>query len=314
MADAPSLQDFLAKKTKKKIKGSNLNVVAASKPDPKAAKKKDAEAEGWQEEEVVAATMKVEVAGKLQREEDKKEDEDAGGRAWGSAKSKSDSAAGLNERKFPTLAKSVRTSTNINIDDGSQATVNISTSKNVFAALENEEDDEEQEAKRPKEIKPAMVTKKKGEREKVAIQREVDKYSSKKDAGKKGEEDEEDDEEADEDKDEEAEDKKAEEQAERKAEAKKAAKKAKAEASKEEDEDKAPAQEEEEVAADLRIIADVEAAQAKYVGRKKPFPPVPLPRSEQQEEKENKPVQQGKKKKMVCVEETDKPKLQYWEG
>merc|ERR1719382_1002070 len=86
-------------------------------------------------------------------------------------------------------------SSNINIDDGSEAKVNIATSKNMFAQLEDEDEGGE-EVKRPKEIKPAMVTKKKGEREKVAIQREVAKYSkkdSKKDPA--GDEDEDDDDE-----------------------------------------------------------------------------------------------------------------------
>eukprot|EP00411_Alexandrium_monilatum_P017780 CAMPEP_0175242500 /NCGR_PEP_ID=MMETSP0093-20121207/31098_1 /TAXON_ID=311494 /ORGANISM="Alexandrium monilatum, Strain CCMP3105" /LENGTH=436 /DNA_ID=CAMNT_0016536573 /DNA_START=42 /DNA_END=1354 /DNA_ORIENTATION=- len=367
MADAPSLSDFLAKKTKKKIKGSNLNVVSASTPETaKKPKSKDAEEEGWQEEQVVAATMKVEVAGKLTREEDKKEEDDTSGHAWGSVKAKSESSQGLSDKKYPTLRKSMRTSTNINIDDGSEAKVNISTSKNVFAALENEEDDEEQEVKRPKEIKPAMVTKKKGELEKVAIQREVNKYSKdgpKKEGGKDGKDDDEEDEgEAEEDATEERQeeveakkpeakkkDKKAEKKAEaaggeaareeegkdddeedegeaeedateerqeeveaKKPEAKKKDKKAekKAEAAGGE----AAREEEEQELEDLKIVADLAAAKAKYEGRKKPFPPKPLPKSELEEEKENKPAAPGKKKKMAVIEEDDKPKLQFWEG
>jgi len=305
MADAPSLGDFFAKKQKKKIKASNLNVVATTKPDStKKPKSKDAEAEGWQEEEVVAATMKVEVAGKLTREEEKKEEEDTAGHAWGSVKAKSESSQGLSDRKFPTLAKSVRTSTNINIDDGSQPTVNIATSKNVFAALENEEDDDG-EVLRPKEIKPAMVQKKKGEREKVAIQREVDKYIPTKEVGKKekkGEEDDEDEEEEDED----AEEQQQEEVEERKPEVKK---KKKPEAAKEPEKEEEP---EEEAAEDLQIVADLDAAKAKYTGRKKPFPSQPLPKSELEEEKENKPVVQSKKKKMAFMDFDDKKsKLQY---
>jgi len=313
MADAPSLSDFLAKKTKKKIKGSNLNVVSASKPEAaKKPKSKDAEEEGWQEEQVVAATMKVEVAGKLTREEDKKEEDDTSGHAWGSVKAKSESSQGLSDKKYPTLRKSMRTSTNINIDDGSEAKVNISTSKNVFAALENEEDDEEQEVKRPKEIKPAMVTKKKGELEKVAIQREVNKYSKdgpKKEGGKDGKDDDEEDEgEAEED----ATEERQEEVEAKKPEAKKKDKKAekKAEAAGGE----AAREEEEQELEDLKIVADLAAAKAKYEGRKKPFPPKPLPKSELEEEKENKPAAPGKKKKMAVIEEDDKPKLQFWEG
>jgi len=312
MADAPSLQDFLAKKTKKKIKGSNLNVVSASTPETaKKPKSKDAEEEGWQEEQVVAATMKVEVAGKLTREEDKKEEDDTSGHAWGSVKAKSESSQGLSDKKFPTLRKSMRTSTNINIDDGSEAKVNISTSKNVFAALENEEDDEEQEVKRPKEIKPAMVTKKKGELEKVAIQREVDKYSKdgpKKEGGKDGKDEDEDEGEAGED----AAKEPQEEVEAKKPEAKRKDRKAgrKAEAAGQE----TAREEEEQEHEDLRIVADLAAAKAKYEGRKKPFPPKPLPKSELEEEKENKPAAPGKKKKMAVIEEDDKPKLQFWEG
>lgn len=313
MAEVPpptpaSLGDFFAKRNKKKNKGSNLNVVAASKPDTKKAKAKDAEAEGWQEEEVVAATMKVEVAGKLTREEEKKEEEDNTGHAWGSIKSKPDSAAVLSDRKFPTLAKSVRTSTNINIDDGSAPTVNIATSKNVFAALDDEEDDDEQEVKRPKEIKPAMVTKKKGEMEKVAIRREVDKYvpsedSGKKAGGKKSKADDDDDSEADDD----AEEPEEVEEKERKPEVKKKSKKVEKVVEEE------PEEAEEEKDEDCKIVADLEAAKAKYEGRKKPFPATSLPRSELEEEKENKPKQQpsNKKKKMAVWEEDDKPKLSY---
>merc|ERR1712187_771707 len=92
---------------------------------------------------------------------------------------------GLNDKKYPTLAKSVLQSSNINIDDGSNATVNIKTTKNAFAALHDNDDDDEEGPKRPKEIKPAMVQKQKGERTSQAIQREVEKYSGPADEGKK---------------------------------------------------------------------------------------------------------------------------------
>mmetsp|Transcript_28092 Transcript_28092/g.81004 ORF Transcript_28092/g.81004 Transcript_28092/m.81004 type:complete len:318 (+) Transcript_28092:177-1130(+) len=308
-----SLGDFFAKKNKKKIKGSNLNVASAtSKPEVKKAKSKDAEEEGWEEEQVVAPTMKVDIAGKLLREEDKKEEDDSVAPAWGSLKSSKNEARDLNDKRFPTLAKSVRVSSNINIDDGSDAKVNITTSKNVFAALENEEDDD-QPTKRPKEIKPAMVQKKKGESEKVAIQREVDKYSHKKGAAKKddsdgeeGEDDDEDDE--DQAEGEEGEAKKEPEPAEPKRRDRKAEKKAEA-AEKEEPE----RQEEKVVEEDLAMKADLAAVKAKYQKRKKPFPAKPLPQSELAEEKENKPRVQPKKKKGFFEEEDDKPKLQVWE-
>mmetsp|Transcript_6704 Transcript_6704/g.9218 ORF Transcript_6704/g.9218 Transcript_6704/m.9218 type:complete len:107 (+) Transcript_6704:66-386(+) len=76
MADA-ALDDFFAKKTKKKIKGSNLNVAAAApKAEPKK-KAKDAEEDGWEEETVIPQTIKTEAAGKLTRDEDKKEEDDS---------------------------------------------------------------------------------------------------------------------------------------------------------------------------------------------------------------------------------------------
>mmetsp|Transcript_26799 Transcript_26799/g.61045 ORF Transcript_26799/g.61045 Transcript_26799/m.61045 type:complete len:315 (-) Transcript_26799:164-1108(-) len=309
MADA--LGDFFAKKGKKKVKASNLNVTAeAKKPETKKPKSKDAEEEGWEEEQVVASTMKVEVAGKLTHDEDKKEEEDTSAPAWGSVKQKVDKASReLNERRFPTLAKSMRVSSNINIDDGSDGKVNISTSKNVFAALENEED-EEKEVKRPKEIKPAMVKKKQGERETVALQRELDKYSSKK-GGKSKKEPKVSDESGNEDSEEEEETEEPAEAVEvvkKRERVKKADPEAKKPtALKEEDE----AKDDEDLPEDVKLRADLEACKAKYAGRKKPFPAKQLPRSELEEEKENKPKQQttSKKKKAFVEEDFDKPKL-----
>jgi len=209
------------------------------------------------------------------------------------------------------LAKSVGTSS-INIDDGSDAKVNITTSKNRFADLEGEDDDDEGSSKRPKSIKPAMVTKKQGEREKVALQREVDKYTSKptKKKAKDGAT-EDDDEEDDEEEDEEAED--GDEAAAAAAEEEVAEKKPKDRKPKEA---KKPVQEEEaedrgELEEDLKIQVDLVESKDKYKGRKKLLP-ADLPRSELEEEKENKLKQSstsGKKKKFV-EEETEK-KLQY---
>ena len=59
MADAPSLGDFFKSKGKKKIKATNLNKeTAAAKPDEQKAKKAT-EDDAWQEEQIVAQTMKV---------------------------------------------------------------------------------------------------------------------------------------------------------------------------------------------------------------------------------------------------------------
>eukprot|EP00441_Pelagodinium_beii_P041472 CAMPEP_0197648110 /NCGR_PEP_ID=MMETSP1338-20131121/27556_1 /TAXON_ID=43686 ORGANISM="Pelagodinium beii, Strain RCC1491" /NCGR_SAMPLE_ID=MMETSP1338 /ASSEMBLY_ACC=CAM_ASM_000754 /LENGTH=301 /DNA_ID=CAMNT_0043222049 /DNA_START=53 /DNA_END=958 /DNA_ORIENTATION=+ len=297
MAEAPSLGDFFAKKTKKKIKGSNLNkATEPEKEEPKKATKgKSADDEGWQEEEVVQATMKVEAAGKLIREEEKQEEQDVAAPAWGNVKVKDNKD--LNEKRFPSLAKSVQSSA-INLEDTS-GKVNISTSKNMFANLEGDDDDDEDGPKRPKEIKPAMVTKKKGEREKDAIQREVGKYKDKK--GKAGEPDDDDDEEEaqEEDKD-----------TAKEVKPKKAEKKVKSA-------EPAKSEQQEEQAEDVKIEPDLAAAKAKYAHRKK-LPKAELPEEELEEEKENKPsraVQSskgGKKKKFANMEEDEfEKKLAY---
>merc|ERR1711881_245054 len=107
--------------------------TTTAKPDEKKAKNKSTEDDVWEEEQVVAQTMKVEVAGKLTREEQKKDEEDTTAPAWGNASKQKEtsSASHLTEKKYPTLAKSVGSSS-INIDDGSDAKVNIATSKNHF--------------------------------------------------------------------------------------------------------------------------------------------------------------------------------------
>lgn len=297
MADTPSLGDFFAKKTKKKIKATNLNNTSTTGKPEEAAKKvktKNAEEDGWQEEELVAATMKVEAAGKLTREEEKKEEEDARAPSWGNVKTKD--TQGLNDKKFPTLAKSIQSS-NINLEDNS-GKVNIATSKNVFSALDAEDEDEDG-LKRPTKIQPAMVTKKKGEMQKDAIQREVGRY--KKDEGKDdkkeskaGEEDEDEEDDGAEAKEKEAKSKKKED------------KKAKLV--------EASATAQQELEEDVKIQPDLAAAKAKYSGRKK-LPKKDLPREELQEEKENKP-QAASKKKWANIEdeEDDKgKKLAYWE-
>eukprot|EP00931_Biecheleriopsis_adriatica_P101596 TRINITY_DN766_c0_g5_i1.p1 TRINITY_DN766_c0_g5~~TRINITY_DN766_c0_g5_i1.p1 ORF type:complete len:304 (-),score=154.23 TRINITY_DN766_c0_g5_i1:72-983(-) len=302
MADAPSLGDFFAKKKTKKIKATNLNTAAAAgKEEPKKEdkKKKADEEDGWQEEEVVQATMKVEAAGKLIREEEKVEEQDNSAPAWGNVKTKENQ--NLNDKRFPSLAKSVMSSA-INLEDKS-GQVNISTSKNKFANLENS-DDEDEGPKRPKEIKPALVSKKKGERATDAIQKEVGKYKDDKKKDGKAAADDDDDDEDDED------DVK---------EAKKEVKpKKKASKSKEADTSKKGTEESAEAAEDVKIEPDLTAAKAKYAHRRK-LEKKPLPAEELEAEKENKPAQKasgggGKKKKFANFEEEDTgKKLQYWE-
>lgn len=301
-APAGSLGDFFAKKGKNKkagFKASNLNVQETKTEEKKTKETKGKEEEGWEEELVVAPTMKVETVGKLTRDEDKKEEEDSVAPAWGTAKSKGADQQ-LNDKRFPTLAKATRSS-NINLDD--EPKVNIKTTKNAFAALEDE-DDENEKAKRPKTLKPAMIQKKKGESEKVALQRELKQYEKdKKKAKKAEEEDEEDDEESEEDEEEE------EEVVERKA--KSAPKKKEKKVL-----EAAPAKPAEEEQEQLfpKIDADLTASKKKYEGRRKPEKQ-DIPREELEAEKENKPKQQpsSKKKKMPIFEEDEKPKLLVWE-
>merc|ERR1711879_1007875 len=93
MAEAPTLGTFFKAKAKKKTKPTE-------------------EDGAWEEEQVVATTLKVEVAGKLIKDEEKKDDEDTAAPAWGNiAKEKKEaSAASVNEKKFPTLQKAVGSS------------------------------------------------------------------------------------------------------------------------------------------------------------------------------------------------------------
>jgi len=310
-AAAPSLGDFFKSKGKKKVKATNLNKETKTEETKKKATTKEDEA--WEEEQVQASTMSTQVVGKLVREEEKKEEEDNSAPAWGELKkqaAKEPGDARINDKRYPTLAKSNATSS-INIDDGSNDKVTMGGgSKNHFAQLAGNENDSDDEGgvQRPKEIKPAMVSKKQGEFAKVALQREVDKYAVKKVAKKKKvkKEGEEDEEEESEEEEEEAEEPAPEEERKPKKE-KKEEKKDDRKANKPAAENAGPV----EVAEDLKIQVDLAASKQKYQGRKK-MPPAELPREELSEKKtETKKVQDntGKKKK-VFEEETEK-KLAY---
>merc|ERR1712216_595637 len=123
---------------KKKIKpAANLNNSAntTAKAEAKRPDKKDNEDDNWEEEQVVAPTMKVEVAGKLTHEEKKEEDDTEGKVAW----NKKTSEVTLNEkdqRKYPSLAKSMQHTSAVAahnaIGDDHKG---IETSKNAFAAI-----------------------------------------------------------------------------------------------------------------------------------------------------------------------------------
>lgn len=296
MSEAPSLDDFFKKNKKKVLKGTNLNATTASGTAggsgdaPAKPKAKNAEEQGWADEEVVVPTMKVEIAGKLTREEVKDKEEEVAAPAWGSVKQAKTEQQNF-DRKYPTLAKSIQSS-NIQIDDG-EAKVNISVSKNKFSSLEDDDDDEDG-PKRPQQIKPVMVQKKKGEFEKAAVQREVDKYAKPKTK-----------------KEEEAEAGEEAEAAEAAAAANEERKKEK-KAKKDEAAKKVSATEEEkEVEEDLKIQPNLKLAKDKYKKRRK-LPKKDLPAQELEEEKENKPLP-AKKKKWAAIdeEEESKPKLKY---
>jgi len=287
-APVGSLGDFFAKKGKnKKVVGVNLNKVGEAKTEEKKVAKVGKDEEGWEEDEVVAPTMKVESAKLITREEDKKEEEEAAAPAWGTTKaSKGAQAQEINEKKFPTLAKAVGSS-NINLDV--EAKIHIKTTKNVFAALE-----EDDATKLRKEIRPSLVTKKKGETQKDALAREMKAH---KDEKKKKRRD--DDESSEEEEVEVAEEVKQEKRVEKKKE-KKVVEAPKAEVEEEEDD------------GEPKIQADLEASRRKYEHRRK-LEKADLPRSELQAEKENKPVQVSAKKKKFAMEEVEKPKLEVWE-
>lgn len=286
-AKPADLGDFFKGKTKKKIKATNLNTATSAsgaKPEAAKAKKQDAGDDDWQEEDLaIAPTMKVDSAKLQTLVQEEEEEEDVAAPVWGGVKSQkaapTPSGGIINDRKFPSLAKSVQ-STNINIDDGSDAKVNIQTAKNAFALLEDEDEGVDDKGdRRPKEIKPSMIKKKQGEKEKDVLKREVDKYvpgepgakePEKKDTGakdkkKKGKKDKADDE------DEEGGDKNAE-----------------GKAAEGEDDD------------DVKMEADSVAAKAKYKGRKK-LPRQDIPPAEAEEEKENRPPKS--KKKLAVVED-----------
>lgn len=306
MATAPQdLGDFFAKKKVKKAKALNLNNASTDKKAEDKKDVKDKEEEGWEDEQVVAEQLKANIAGKLTREEDKKEEEVTTA-AWGTARSKADT--NLSDKKYPTLAKSIQSS-NINLDNG-EAKVNIKTDRNAFAALENNDVDEEEEAaKRPKEIKPAMVSKPKGEREKVTIQREMDKYSVQKEVGRKNaaEGPRRKDASADgaDSGDEETDGKP--DPVEEGKDLQKGKKDAKGAQQVQETTQMI------EIEEDLQILADQAAAKKKYDNRRK-LERKPLPPSEMEEERRSKPPAAQRKKKFAYVEEEEKPKLAVWEG
>merc|ERR1712187_363151 len=132
------------------------------KPEETKANKKSTDDDAWEEEEVKASTIKgVESAGTLKKEEEIKAAEDTAAPAWGPLKtSKETSNSNINDKKYPTLRKAVGSSS-ININDD-EPKVNIATSKNVFAALETgEDDDEEQSTMKTRMMKTRMMTKRK---------------------------------------------------------------------------------------------------------------------------------------------------------
>lgn len=279
--------DMFKKAGKKKIKASNLNNVAAAPAAKSEAKPKGKEEEdGWADEQVAATSLKIEAAGKLTKDEDKKEQEEEPAAPVWNVRKKADTDERKDprdERRFPSLAKAVQPGGIHTVEAPKSA---ISTSKNHFAALDNEPDEDEKK----KEVKQVLVQKKKGELEKTAIQREADKQKAKKSEGG--------DEPA-------AAAAEAPVERERKAPEKKIKEPKKAEQEKE--------GREEEVEEDLKITVDREKSKAKYQDRKK-LPKKELPASEYKENVAPAAKQSSKKKsqKWSAMEDDDDdgPKLQ----
>merc|ERR1712176_1421671 len=122
---------------KGKFKGTNLNAgLTGNKGDDKKAKTKDQEEEGWQEEQVVATTLKVEVAGNLKKEDDKKDNEGEQKAAWNSTRKQGIARDEKDEKRFPTL-QGAQSNIKIGAEEGK---INIKTSKNKFDAFEDDDD------------------------------------------------------------------------------------------------------------------------------------------------------------------------------
>jgi len=271
MASPESLGDFFAKKnTKKKVKAVNLNkepTTTAAEAAGAKPKRRGEDAE-WQEEDetVNAEHAIIGVAGKLENEE--KTEEGGATAAWGNVK-----VASLDktqERRYPTLQRSMMHPSNIDNTDQ----VAISVAKNHFSALGGDGDDGDDNAK--KSVSQVKVGKKKGE----FITAKDTGVAKKKTSKKKGKEDSE-----DESEDEEGE-----------------APQAKSVKAEETTSSKSP---------DLLIMEDLEAAKAKYDGRRK------LPSKEisafDRKDKENRSVTKSGKKaiNLNFEEELGSKKLQY---
>merc|ERR1712139_489870 len=105
--------------------------------------------------------------------EDKKEEDEAEGKvAWATGKKSESGNSNLNEKKYPSLAKSMQHASAV----AAHAAVNdddrgLQTSKNVFATLQNKDQSDSDEDAPKSTKKGILVQKKKGETEKAATQR-----------------------------------------------------------------------------------------------------------------------------------------------
>jgi len=108
----------------------------------------------------------------LEAIEEKKEDEDAEGKvAWN--KKNTETSANRNERMYPSLAKSLQHASAVAARNAlGDDNKGIETSKNAFAALNKNNAQSDSDDDAPKQQKKGMfLQKKKGETEKVALQR-----------------------------------------------------------------------------------------------------------------------------------------------
>lgn len=101
--------------------------------------------------------MKVEVAGKLKPEDEKKDVDENATPAWGQKKDKESSAVANNSKNYPSLAKSVLTGGMQTMENYGGKIV-VDHSKNAFASLR---DDDEEGAGKKKHV--GIAGKKQGE-------------------------------------------------------------------------------------------------------------------------------------------------------
>lgn len=305
-AGAKNLTDMFKVKSKKKApKSTNLNAnpAGAAKADEKKDKSRKQDDQWADEDDVGVTELKVQALENF-KEEETRDDDNSNVQAWNNIKKPAET--GLNERKYPSLAKALHANPKAMLEERDNT---VKISKNAFDALG---DGDNGQPKRSGKVVAALVTKAKGERQDDAVMRvkntiEQAKKQKKRAAREAGDSDISESSEDEEPAEEDEAPKKA--PARKKAPAKKAAPTKDAEPDSEE--------EAEPPAADTTMEPDLAAARAKYADRKR-LPVKDLPFSELQETQkkvaEKKTAAGGgkKKKNFAAFDEEDdsKSKLQ----